>query len=469
MDHLINEMPFTLDVEWLLSLSEEEQRAVVDVAKWVISFPPNGVIDRPLAMFLRGFLEWHQHSRQAYPKRSIISMRLDDYARDSGFIRYREPLALKQLLNQQKDAIDLYHQYDKRKEVYYSKATKLYDRFSTYKMTMKPYYRISNAWLKCWEMIHAFSLIPDKCPHDFIVFCNAEFPGSFIFAIHHYIQTKSSIRKYQWVANSLWPGERGILKDEYGLYRKYRERWLMDGEKRSGDVMDPEMLRYLLTGFPYPHLVDLYTSDIGIALQHGEFNDQEEMETPLNLGQIVQGLCTLRQGGSMVCKMFEFFSAFNVTLLSLLSGMFDKFYVTKPATSRPANSEIYLVGKGFHGYERHSDTIHVLANDYLFRWTPEMNRKPIYLHGKEVEVARDFYLRIVYASYEIYQRQIRFIQENIRLAEGLSQAYPDPKMISVERLRTIPELWKEWEYREAILQDWIRAYPIPELAPSRCL
>jgi hypothetical protein len=36
-------------------------------------------------------------------------------------------------------------------------------------------------------------------------------------------------------------------------------------------------------------------------------------------------------------------------LIALVAGFFEETYITKPATSRPGNSEIYLIGKGFKG------------------------------------------------------------------------------------------------------------------------
>ena len=462
-----------LDVEWLLDLPLEQRRSIIDAATMIL--PAKAGIDRALAQFLKAFLEWFHLNPldQPSPKRGILTIRLDNHLRDSSFL-FRQPLLLKDRLNEEKDSIDRFHHYDRHLEAYYGKVTKLYDRFAFFKNNkdvFKPYYRVSNAWLKCWEMIHAFSLIP-AVANDYNVFCNAEFPGSFIFAIHHYIQTKTQIKKYEWVASSLWPGARGILEDSYGLYRKYQKegRWLMDGVNRSGDVMDPTMMTYLLEEFPRRHAIDLYTSDIGIALRSDEFSDQEELETPLNLGQIVHGLCTLREGGAMVCKMFECFTPFNMTLLYIVSGMFRQFYITKPATSRPANSEIYVVGKGFLGYERNATTIHALANDYLFQWRPEMNQSPIALEGKVVEMTRDFYLRIVFASYEIYYRQIRFIRENVKLAQQMSHHYPELGDITVENAKKLPEVWREFQYRESIVQDWIKAYgPIPYLAREKGL
>eukprot|EP00276_Gloeochaete_wittrockiana_P005361 CAMPEP_0184669880 /NCGR_PEP_ID=MMETSP0308-20130426/79513_1 /TAXON_ID=38269 /ORGANISM="Gloeochaete witrockiana, Strain SAG 46.84" /LENGTH=92 /DNA_ID=CAMNT_0027116359 /DNA_START=20 /DNA_END=295 /DNA_ORIENTATION=- len=55
----------------------------------------------------------------------------------------------------------------------------------------------------------------------------------------------------------------------------------------------------------------------------------------------------LRKGGDFVCKIFDIYRPFNVGLFYLLYRHFDRVAIFKPLTSRPANSERYVVCKGF--------------------------------------------------------------------------------------------------------------------------
>ena len=59
---------------------------------------------------------------------------------------------------------------------------------------------------------------------DMSIFCNAELPGAFIYAIHHYIQTKTNTT-YDWCANSLLSDDISILGDEFGLFKRFPEKW----------------------------------------------------------------------------------------------------------------------------------------------------------------------------------------------------------------------------------------------------
>ena len=79
----------------------------------------------------------------------------------------------------------------------------------------------------------------------------------------------------------------------------------------------------------------------------GDENYQEDKLKQLVLCQFVTAMMVLREGGSFLCKVFDLFSPFSVALVYLLSLHFRRFAIVKPVTSRPANSERYLVCEGF--------------------------------------------------------------------------------------------------------------------------
>ena len=63
----------------------------------------------------------------------------------------------------------------------------------------------------------------------------------------------------------------------------------------------------------------------------------------LLLTQFAAALGCLGEGGHFVCKAFDLFTPFSAGLLYLLHTVFDRVCIYKPAQSRPANSERYLV------------------------------------------------------------------------------------------------------------------------------
>eukprot|EP00392_Amoebophrya_sp_AT5.2_P010573 g10638.t1 len=121
----------------------------------------------------------------------------------------------------------------------------------------------------------------------------------------------------------------------------------------NGDICDDGNLKYISDQFTSEKKVHLYTSDAGIGLDIDEFAEQEMVESRLKLAEVVCALLSLRPNGSMMIKMYTFFERVTIEVLVLLSKYwFRELKVVKPMSSKPTNSEVYLVGKGFLGGER---------------------------------------------------------------------------------------------------------------------
>lgn len=214
---------------------------------------------------------------------------------------------------------------------------------------------VTNAWLKMHEITTQMGLV--EASRVFVTprratlraFCNAELPGAFVSALSQYVCAWFPDTQFDWVASSLYPSEgAGALGDLYGLYRENRSRWLMDAAM-PGDVTDVRCIRELVRrAQDRLGAVDLYTSDVGTDVSE-DYSRQEELTARLNLGQIVTGLLTLRPGGALVTKTYTFTQPYSLSVIGMCATVFHSFYVTKPETSRAANSEVYLVGLGFRG------------------------------------------------------------------------------------------------------------------------
>jgi DNA-directed RNA polymerase II subunit RPB2 len=227
----------------------------------------------------------------------------------------------------------------------------------------------TNASLKMYEMLMQMNLVDcAKLKNNTLnSFSNAELPGAFIIAINYYLQSKCSGTRFNWFASSYLPkaaaavGNKTILEDKFKLYATNRTKWMMGPrpnalpeamEDITGDVTDPTTVITLGNGikdiFSDTAGALLYTSDVGIDVT-GDYTGQEENTSSINYGQVVSGLLTLAPGGNFVTKQYTFFTPFNRSLIALVAGFFEETYIIKPVTSRPGNSEIYLVGKNFLG------------------------------------------------------------------------------------------------------------------------
>lgn len=90
--------------------------------------------------------------------------------------------------------------------------------------------------------------------------------------------------------------------------------------------------------------VALVTADGGISVQ-GIENQQETITKQLVLCQVIMGLTILRKGGNFMIKVFDLFTHFSISICYLLFQCFESFGIFKPFSSRPANSERYIICK----------------------------------------------------------------------------------------------------------------------------
>ena len=107
--------------------------------------------------------------------------------------------------------------------------------------------------------------------------------------------------------------------------------------------------------------VDLYTSDVGFD-KITTYENKEIDHLDKNIGQILAALVTLKAGGAMVVKQYTFFESLNISLYAILTNVFKEVYMSKPVTSRPTNTETYVIGKSYLGYERSKKYIKLLMN-----------------------------------------------------------------------------------------------------------
>ena len=108
--------------------------------------------------------------------------------------------------------------------------------------------------------------------------------------------------------------------------------------------MDPENLKYMYQ--THHNTCHLVTADGGFDFTT-DFNHQELVSLKLILSQIAFAIACQKKGGSFFIKMFDTFTPGSIDMLYLLTMLYDQVYFCKPHTSRYANSEKYIICKGF--------------------------------------------------------------------------------------------------------------------------
>ena len=348
---------------------------------------------------------------------------------------------------------------------------------------------VTNAWLKCYEIISYFGLIkPTKTIYR--TFSNAELPGAFISAINHYVNTMCPNVVLDWYASSLVIGEsienkKNILEDYYGIYEYNPNRWLMSVDNidikkmldinkildtnkmldtKLSNVISNNNLKTLVKLDKYINdgnvmilknlydfkeklgdPVDLYTHDLGIDVSDN-YRDQEKTNIRAHLGASLSGFLVLARGGNFIAKQYTYFQPLSINLIIIYASMFEEFYVCKPMTSKPTNSEIYLVGKGFIGM---SEKIKKILIDKLenFNFDQIIDEKIMRESLKE-----PLYNMVEFANI-IYKQQMKFLNEYIELYNK----YYNKQSLFVRKISKI---------KNKRISNWIKKNPIKTINVS---
>jgi len=131
----------------------------------------------------------------------------------------------------------------------------------------------------------------------------------------------------------------------------------VDGYHGDGNIFRTdniqELRQFVLSssGFKGVHFM---MADGGFSVEGSE-NIQEILSKQLYLCQIIVALAIVRERGHFVCKLFDLFTPFSVGLIYLMYRSFEQVCIHKPNTSRPANSERYIICK-----HKRPDTEHIL-------------------------------------------------------------------------------------------------------------
>ena len=218
---------------------------------------------------------------------------------------------------------------------------------------------LSRSFFKMIEICKMLDILSGLPPTGCTTFHLAEGPGGFIEALVH-------MRSESMRSESITMRSESMRSDDkyYGMtllddtdlnvpgWRKSRQflhenpNVCIDyGKDGTGDLMQADNLKDCF--YRFKGTMDLITGDGGFDFSL-DFNQQENTSTKLVFCQIAFALAMQRPKGHFILKIFDTFTKISLDLLYLLANSYDQVYFVKPSTSRPANSEKYVVCKGFH-------------------------------------------------------------------------------------------------------------------------
>ena len=133
-----------------------------------------------------------------------------------------------------------------------------------------------------------------------------------------------------------------LLMDE--LLKNNENIYIETGADNTGNMLSPDNFEFCFNN--YKNSMDIITADGGFDFSI-DFNQQERMAAKLILAEILYTIVMQKKGGSCIIKMYDTFTNISVDIIYFLSSFYNTAYITKPNTSRIANSERYIVCKEF--------------------------------------------------------------------------------------------------------------------------
>ena len=266
------------------------------------------------------------------------------------------------------------------------------------------YQPLSRSYFKMIELIQDYNLL-DHPQEPLFTAHLAEGPGGFMEATFN-ISRKKGFLKNQHYGITLYSDNKDIpgWNKAYDFLLKNDNINISYGEDNSGDLYQACNILHFVNhvGRGKCHLV---TGDGGFDFSI-DFNKQEQLSYKLILCEIITTLYIQKIGGNFVCKFFDIYTLETVKLLFWLSCFYEEVYISKPLTSRPANSEKYIVCKKFLG-------IDYLYLDEILKLLPNPNLADIFDYNLPVS----FLNQIKQFNRENTKFQIQTIEYTLELIE----------------------------------------------------
>ncbi|KAK6017047.1 ribosomal RNA large subunit methyltransferase J, partial [Ostertagia ostertagi] len=164
----------------------------------------------------------------------------------------------------------------------------------------------------------------------------------------------------------------------------------------------------------------------------------EILSKRIYLCQLLVSLCIVREGGVFFCKLFDVFTSFSAGLIYLMYISYDQISLHKPHTSRPANSERYIICKGLR--KNYSDAV----RDYLKRVNVQLDEFAKAGSSKDVlavvplETLRsdeEFFKYLVEHNERLAERQSTYLQKYLSFARNSSLIDKDQGILREDCLK----------------------------------
>jgi hypothetical protein len=209
---------------------------------------------------------------------------------------------------------------------------------------------LSRSYFKMIEIIFDFKLL-DINTHDEEFFSAhvAEGPGGFMEATYNLSHNLNKFKDFKHYGITLYSNNKDVpgWNKANSFINSDSDIKISYGRDNTGDIYNEENIQEF-RNFVGGNKCQIVTADGGFDFSL-DFNKQEQLSYRLIFCEIICALSVQKIGGHFVCKMFDTFSMPSIKLLYFICCFYEEVSLNKPLTSRPANSEKYIIAKKFKG------------------------------------------------------------------------------------------------------------------------
>jgi 23S rRNA U2552 (ribose-2'-O)-methylase RlmE/FtsJ len=332
---------------------------------------------------------------------------------------------------------------------------------------------INRAFYKYWEIVNEFELFENYKDRDLILHC-AEAPGGFIQGTNIYLQIdrltiaqeprvklpkhvvdedgfitvvkkqkkqKHDYRIYTISLNKDLPQYKSYNLPSYNKNIINKHVCITYGADDTGDINNWNNISHIKE-LSNSHFF-LITADGGFD-EGTDFNNKEQLHYCLIFSEIYSSIFLQAQNGHFVLKVFDIFTETSIHLIYLLAKCFKEVHVYKPRTSRPTNSEKYIICKDFKLSEEERVEVACALNK-LWVQINKNKHKHKYVSFKLFDtIPSEFIERVQHMNLELLKKQCDFLERAVEFCKDTDFSLKYDTSL-VESIQTRREVFRQWE------------------------
>lgn len=274
---------------------------------------------------------------------------------------------------------------------------------------------ISRSFFKLWEILYDFKFIIPHNIRNLKTAHIAEGPGGFIECIYKYLVKNKINISTEIHGITLLSGDRNIPK--WKIRKNFIDRFnikLNNKDDSSGDLYEIDNINTFIKNVSLTsnntNCCDFVTADGGFDFSEN-YNSQENDFIIFLICEIYIIFNILKDNGNAVIKLYDIYSRNSMKILYILTLFFDEVFIIKPFSSRPANSEKYVLCKSFK-----------MSNENLDRYKERFKNIIVTKNLNLLDDSIPYkFIKLISEYNKFYtERQILYIRNTLSLIEKIN-------------------------------------------------